>query len=131
MTSVLNVDSIAAKDGTSPVTLTNQYAIKIWINFNGSGTIAIRDSFNVASIADEGTGDYTTTFTNAMSSGDYCETDGSFQTNTSRSTAVQADTHSQIAGSFRIKYAVSDDAADGTQAADTTFVQQMFVGDLA
>ena len=41
MTSVLNVDSIAAKDGTSPVTLTNQYAIKIWINFNGSGTIAI------------------------------------------------------------------------------------------
>ena len=131
MTSVLNVDTIAAKDGTSPVTLTNQYAIKIWINFNGSGTIAIRDSFNVASIADEGTGDYTTTFTNAMSSGDYCETDGSFQTNTSRSTAVQADTHSQIAGSFRIKYAVSDDAADGTQAADTTFVQQMFVGDLA
>ena len=131
MTSVLNVDTIAAKNGTSPVTLTNQYAIKIWINFNGSGTIAIRDSFNVASIADEGTGDYTTTFTNAMSSGDYCETDGSFQTNTSRSTAVQADTHSQIAGSFRIKYAVSDDAADGTQAADTTFVQQMFVGDLA
>ena len=122
---------VTSSDSTGKTTNLQQGLIKIWINFNGSGTIAIRDSFNVAGIADEGTGDYTTTFTNAMSSGDYCETDGSFQTNTSRSTAVQADTHSQIAGSFRIKYAVSDDAADGTQAADTTFVQQMFVGDLA
>ena len=131
MTSVLNVDTIAAKDGTSPVTLTNQYAIKIWINFNGSGTIATRDSFNVSGIADEGTGDYTTTFTNSMSSGDYCETDGSLETGTSRSTAVQGDTHSQLSGSLRIKYALSDDAADGTQAGDIAFVQQMFVGDLA
>jgi hypothetical protein len=131
MTSVLNVDTIAAKDGTSPVALTKQYAIKIWINFNGTSTIAIRDSFNVSGIVDEGTGDYTTTFTNSMSSGDYCETDGSLEISTSRSTSVQGDTHSQLSGSLRIKYAVSDDAADGTQASDITFVQQMFVGDLA
>ena len=128
--STLKADTIQNTSGGA-VTLTNQHAIKIWINFNGSGTIAIRDSFNVSGIIDEGTGDYTTTFTNDMSSGDYCETDGSFEIGTSRSTAVQADTHSQLAGSFRIKYALSDDAADGTQAGDTTFVQQMFAGDLA
>ena len=39
---------------------------KSWINFNGSGTIAIRDSFNVSSIADEGTGQYQVNFTNNM-----------------------------------------------------------------
>lgn len=128
--STLKADTIQNTSGGA-VTLTNQYAIKIWINFNGTGTIATRDSFNVSGIADEGTGDYTTTFTNSMSSGDYCETDGSLETGTSRSTAVQGDTHSQLSGSLRIKYALSDDAADGTQAGDITFVQQMFVGDLA
>ncbi len=44
---------------------------KSWINFNGGGTIAIRDSYNVSSITDNGTGDYTITFSTAMSSVDY------------------------------------------------------------
>ncbi len=44
---------------------------KTWINFNGTGTIAIRDSFNVSSITDNGTGDYTVTFSNAMSNANY------------------------------------------------------------
>ena len=128
--STLKADTIQNTSGGA-VTLTNQYGIKIWINFNGDGTIAIRDSFNVSGIADEGNGDYTTTFTNSMSSGDYCETDGSIERGTTRSTAVQGDTHSQLSGSFRIKYALSDDAADGTVSSDIAFVQQMFVGDLA
>ena len=44
---------------------------KAWINFNGTGTIAIRDSFNVSSITDNGQGDYTVTMTNAMSNTTY------------------------------------------------------------
>ena len=44
---------------------------KAWVNFNGSGTVAIRDSFNVSSITDNGTGDYTVTYTNAMSDVNY------------------------------------------------------------
>ena len=44
---------------------------KAWVNFNGTGTVAIRDSFNVSSITDNGTGDYTVTFTNAMSDTNY------------------------------------------------------------
>jgi len=44
---------------------------KAWINFNGTGTIAIRDSFNVSSITDNGTGITTVTLTNAMSNNDY------------------------------------------------------------
>jgi hypothetical protein len=41
-------------------------AAKAWVNFNGTGTVAIRASFNVTSITDNGTGDYTVNFTMAM-----------------------------------------------------------------
>ena len=44
---------------------------KAWVNFNGMNTVAIRDSYNVSSITDNGTGDYTINFTNAMSNNDY------------------------------------------------------------
>jgi hypothetical protein len=53
---------------------------KAWINFNGTGTIAIRSSFNVSSITDNGTGVYTVTFTTAMPNANYsaiCSTNGS------------------------------------------------------
>jgi len=39
---------------------------RAWVNFNGTGTVAIRASFNVSSITDNGTGNYTLNFTNAM-----------------------------------------------------------------
>ena len=39
---------------------------KAWVNFNGTGAVAIRDSFNTSSITDNGTGDYTVNFTTAM-----------------------------------------------------------------
>ncbi len=45
---------------------------KAWINFKGTGTIAINDSYNVSSITDNGTGDYTVTYSTAMSSVNYC-----------------------------------------------------------
>ena len=44
---------------------------KAWFNFNGTGTVAILDSFNAESITDNGTGDYTTTITNAIASINY------------------------------------------------------------
>ena len=44
---------------------------KAWVNFNGTGTVAIRSSFNVASITDNGTGDYTVNFTTAMDDANY------------------------------------------------------------
>lgn len=44
---------------------------KAWVNFNGTGTVAIRRAFNVSSITDNGTGDYTVNFTNAMVDANY------------------------------------------------------------
>lgn len=42
------------------------YGCRAWVNFNGTGTVAIRASGNVSSITDNGTGDYTVNFTTAM-----------------------------------------------------------------
>ena len=42
-----------------------------WVHFNGSGTVAIDDSFNVSSITDNGTGDYTVNFANALPNANY------------------------------------------------------------
>ena len=47
------------------------YACRAWVNFNGTGTVAIRASGNVSSITDGGTGNYTINFTTAMSDASY------------------------------------------------------------
>jgi len=45
---------------------TENYKCRAWVNFNGTGTVAIRASGNVSSITDNGTGNYTVNFTTAM-----------------------------------------------------------------
>jgi hypothetical protein len=50
------------------------YTAKAWVNFNGTGTVAIRASGNVSSITDNGTGNYTVNFTTAMSDANYSVT---------------------------------------------------------
>jgi hypothetical protein len=49
--------------GTAPV-----YACRAWVNFNGTGTVAIRNSGNVSSLTDHGTGDYSINYTTAITS---------------------------------------------------------------
>ena len=44
---------------------------KAWVNFDGTGTVAIRASFNVSSITDSGTGTYAINFTTALTDADY------------------------------------------------------------
>ena len=50
------------------------YGCRAWVNFNGTGTVAIRASGNVTSITDNGTGDYTINFTTAMPDTNYAPT---------------------------------------------------------
>ena len=63
--STIKVDTIK---NTSNVEV---YTAKAWVNFKGTGTVAIRASGNVTSITDNGTGDYTVTFTTAMTDANY------------------------------------------------------------
>ena len=53
--------SLATISGTAPL-----YMCRAWVNFNGTGTVAIRASGNVSSITDNGTGNYTVNFSTAM-----------------------------------------------------------------
>lgn len=46
-------------------------AAKAWVNFNGTGTVAIRAGFNVSSITDNGTGNYTVNFATALADANY------------------------------------------------------------
>ena len=50
------------------------YACRAWVNFNGTGTVAIRASGNVSSITDNNTADYTVNFTTAMPDANYSAT---------------------------------------------------------
>jgi hypothetical protein len=66
---VQTVDGVLTQfnaSGSAPV-----YACRAWVNFNGTGTVAIRASGNVSSITDNGTGDYTVNFTTAMPDANY------------------------------------------------------------
>jgi hypothetical protein len=45
--------------------------VKAWVNFNGTGTVAIRASYNVSSITDNGVGDYTVNFATALADANY------------------------------------------------------------
>jgi hypothetical protein len=47
------------------------YGCRAWVNFNGTGTVAIRASGNVSSITDNGTGNYTMNMTTALVDADY------------------------------------------------------------
>jgi hypothetical protein len=75
--STLRVTTLATQAGVEV------YTAKAWVNFNGTGTVAIRASGNVSSITDNGTGDYTVNFTVAMVDVNYSavgnsSTDGSY-----------------------------------------------------
>jgi len=69
------VTSISSTTADTPVILqdssSNSNTVRAWVNFNGTGTVAIRADFNVSSITDGGTGIYTINFTTAMPDADY------------------------------------------------------------
>jgi len=68
--STLKADTIQSTGGGA-ATLTKQSAAKAWYKLNGSGTISPYDSFNIASFTDNGTGDYSGAFTNAMANANF------------------------------------------------------------
>jgi len=110
--SEIRANTVSDAAGTGPVTLTGQYAAKVWVNFNGTGTVAIRASGNVSSITDNGTGNYVLTFTNATANSNYSVVTGV--------TGGRATTDSGLAASIIT-------ATDGTQAPLTQSTTQIGV----
>jgi hypothetical protein len=71
--STAKFDTLSTLDGSRsvPVNTVAQGSAKAWVNFNGTGTVSIRAAFNVTSITDNGTGDYTLNFTTALPDANY------------------------------------------------------------
>jgi hypothetical protein len=101
-----------AQTGTAPI-----YGCRAWVNFDGTGTIGtnqtIRGSGNVSSVYKNGTGDYTVTFTTAMTDGNYA-VKGSCQLN-SVAASMNIDlfgSGTMVAGSFRVRCSGGNAATD-------------------
>lgn len=75
--STLNVATIKSGSANTPPTIRDASDVEVgtfcraWVNFNGTGVVATRATFNVSSISDNGTGDYTVNFTNAFADANY------------------------------------------------------------
>jgi len=104
---------------TGLIPATNDFSIKAWINFNGTGTIAERDSYNVSGITDDGTGKYTITWDTDFANANYCVI-ATCGTNASRVITIS----SQAAGSVSVAIHVSTTAT----LADQEIICVMAIG---
>ena len=73
MASELRVNTLKDAAGSNEVAMTYvaNGTAKAWVNFNGTGTIAVRDALNVSGLVDNGSGQYTVNLTNALSDVNY------------------------------------------------------------
>jgi hypothetical protein len=90
------------------------------VNFNGTGTVAIRASGNVSSITDNGTGDYTVNFTTAMPDANFCAV-VSGTTSSESNTLVRSQPFGSY-GTANYKIRASTPASNVVIDADTCFV---------
>ena len=107
--------ALSTASGSAP-----SYSARAWVNFNGTGTVAIRDSGNVSSITDNGTGDYTVNFTTAMSDANYVGVGQGSQVTTA--TTFQIENTARTANAYRF-YAISFPGA----ATDGLYVSMAFI----
>lgn len=94
--SYITADSLdSAQSGSAPI-----YGARAWVNFNGTGTVAIRASGNVTSITDGGVGLYTVNLTTAMPDANYSVTT-TMSTNASNNRDIGS-VYNILASSFQI-----------------------------
>ena len=95
---VLNVRSSSIADAQ------DVYTAKAWVNFDGTGTVAIREAGNVSSITDNGTGNYTINFINDMVDANYAVTGISYaQTSSSIPNRITNDCSLNTVSGYTIK----------------------------
>jgi hypothetical protein len=119
--STLRVDTIQNAAGTdSPISVPG--TAKAWVNFNGTGTVAIRASYNVSSITDNGTGTYTINLATALTDTNYVVVVGAQNNTTNTNTATNI--HQGAApttSAFRLEHVENSAATDASQLAVAIF----------
>lgn len=118
-TVLTSASTVAASQITSALNATGSapiYAARAWVNFNGTGTVAIRAAGNVSSITDNGTGRYVLNFTNAVTDANYASVIGFGDATTSSQTQIDTVTRTTTACGI-----------NGLNAAGTAFFDISFV----
>ena len=110
--SELRADTITGSDGSSPVTLTKQQAAKCYIHWNGTGTVAIYDSFSVSSLVDNATGQYDVSMTSSMSSANYATTADSLAQSTAATYRTGCNNASNTSSLFNMRTGASSGYVD-------------------
>lgn len=137
--SEVRADTITASDGTGPVALTKQEAVKMWVNYDGPSNTT-DGSLNLSSLTDNSTGDYTLAFSSSFSSAtDRCFNCGVWNTNNSSTEWIGAD---RLVGTFqggpsnstsgaRLETRYGSNATDNAANGDFSGSYMMGIGDLA
>ena len=102
--STLKVNTLQDASGSNPTTTANlsEGRAKAWFNLNGTSTPAFRDSFNCASITDNGTGDHTVVITTDFGSVNYTAVGTAKETDNTSVSGTIIGFNSQAAGSIRL-----------------------------
>lgn len=122
---VSTATSTLPSEGGAATTNVVQGLTKSWIRFNGSGTIAINDSFNCSTITDNGTGDYTMTMQSAMNNVNYAQACGAGDVDHGAKINI-AFTDANTTTTMRVRLAA---AVSGN--GDSAIVTNQVAGDLA
>ena len=115
-------------EGGSTTTNLQQGLLKCFMDLNGTGTIALRDSFNIASVTDNGTGDYTVSINNDFASINYVYA-GSAETSTDTQNGrgVTGFSNAILAGSSQLRACT----LSSNTAEDLPHIRVGWWGDLA
>lgn len=127
LTGTTTAGSIAVTgEGGSTTTNLQQGLGKAWALLDGTGTIALQDSFNIDSVSDEGTGDYTFTVSNAFNSANFSCTANGRQSESPAWSAMTSSVGATAATTVRI----TSRNTSNTQT-DQKQLHTQFMGDLA
>ena len=101
---------------------------KAWIQFNGESTVAINNSYNIANLTDNGTGDYTVTITTDMSGTDFCLI-GMSKNNAVAAQRGNTHTNTVAAGSFSVLTTVEDGTTGVSDLTNNRHIGVAYFGD--
>ena len=127
-TTIFGEAGVTSNDSTGKTTNLQQGLCKSWVHFDGSDATTVVDDLNVATITDNGTGNFTITFTNAFANITYAGAgQAGFNDNNLTNGRIVFQTHdAPTTTAFRIGV-VQDSGAEE----DSTHITQLFMGDLA
>lgn len=104
-----NITNIATAPGSAP-----NYFCRAWVNFNGTGTVAIRESGNVSSLTDNNTGQYTINFTTAMPDANYCVVLGGARTDNNTNTGGMGFSKAHTRTTSSVQFLTGDSTTGNT-----------------